>query len=832
MVSSEQPPPTEPLRPLDAPDPAMAVIDAEGTIIAWTPAAEALVGYPAADVVRRSAQELLTSGEDVARAAIVAEHSRAEGGWSGLATVRHRSGRPVEVGLRACPLSDLNGSDSWLVSAVDLGKAPSWALGGSVLEAFLTRSPLAMAVLSPDLRYVWINDELERRGGVPREERLGRRLADTLPGLDTEALEAQMRQVLTTGTPVIDYEYRGWTMADPNREHAYSTSFFRLDEPGGNVLGLCYVVMDVTERWRARERLMLINEAGTRIGSTLDVERTAQELADVAVPGFADFVTVDLVESVVSGEEPAPRPVGGLPTFRRSGLRSVTEGTPEAVAQRGEQVTIDPTSPFVRAFTTGEALLDRDLVGSSQWLEDDPARVEKIRRFGMHSLIAVPVRARGTIMGVASFVRSRYPTPFEDDDVLLAEDLVSRAALCVDNARRYTREHTAALTLQRSLLPHALSGGTAIEVASRYLPSGAGGGVGGDWFDVIPLSGARVALIVGDVVGHGINAAATMGRLRTAVHTLADMELPPDELLAHLDDLVMRLTEEEASPADEPSPDVSAITVLGATCLYAVYDPVTGRCTMARAGHPPPAVVYPDGTVTFPDLPAGPPLGLGGLPFESAELELPSESLLALYTDGLLSACDPDVEVGLGRLTNVLAQRELPLEALSSAVLDSLLTSPPSDDAALLIARTRALTETGVASWDLPNDPAIVSKARSMAARQLREWGLEDLLLTTELMVSELVTNAIRHGAGPIRLCLIRHTVLSCEVTDGSSTSPRLRHPRTTDEGGRGLFLVAQLSRRWGTRYTEGGKIIWAEQDLPAPSAGLSGSLPEIPDVF
>ncbi|MFI8849157.1 SpoIIE family protein phosphatase [Streptomyces sp. 891-h] len=833
MVSSEQLPPAEPLRPLDAPDPAMAVIDAQGTIIGWTPAAETLVGYPAADVVRRSAEDLLTSGEDVARAATVAEHSRAEGGWSGLATVRHRSGRPVEVGLRACPLSDLNGSESWLVSAVDLGKAPSWALGGSVLEAFLTRSPLAMAVLSTDLRYVWINDELERRGGVPREERLGRRLADTLPGLDTDALEAQMRQVLATGTPVIDYEYRGWTMADPNREHAYSTSFFRLDEPGGDVLGLCYVVMDVTERWRARERLTLINEAGTRIGSTLEVEHTAQELADVAVPRFADFVTVDLVESVVSGEEPVPGPVGGLPTFRRSGLRSVTEGTPEAVAQRGEQVTIDPASPFVRAFTTGEALLDRDLVGSSsRWLDDDPARVEKIRRFGMHSLIAVPVRARGTIMGVASFVRSRYPTPFEEDDVLLAEDLVSRAALCVDNARRYTREHTAALTLQRSLLPHALSGGTAIEVASRYLPSGAGDGVGGDWFDVIPLSGARVALIVGDVVGHGINAAATMGRLRTAVHTLADMELPPDELLAHLDDMVMRLTEEEASPAGEPSPDVSAITVLGATCLYAVYDPVTGRCTMARAGHPPPAVVYPDGTVTFPDLPAGPPLGLGGLPFESAELELPSDSLLALYTDGLLSACDPDVEVGLGRLTNVLAQRELPLEALGSSVLDSLLTSPPSDDAALLLARTRALAETGVASWDLPNDPAIVSKARSMAARQLREWGLEELLLTTELMVSELVTNAIRHGAGPIRLCLIRHTVLSCEVTDGSSTSPRLRHPRTTDEGGRGLFLVAQLSRRWGTRYTEAGKIIWAEQDLPAPSEGLSGPFPEIPDVF
>ncbi len=338
---------------------------------------------------------------------------------------------------------------------------------------------------------------------------------------------------------------------------------------------------------------------------------------------------------------------------------------------------MDPASPFARAFRSGEALIDRDLDGNGGgWLNRDPERVEKIRRFGMHSLIAVPVRARGAIMGVATFVRSRYPAPFEQDDLLLAEDLVSRAALCVDNARRYTPEHTAALTLQRSLLPHALRGGTAVEVASRYLPSGAHDGVGGDWFDLIPLSGARVALVVGDVVGHGINAAATMGRLRTAVHTLADMELPPDELLARLDDLVMRLTEEEAR--SEPS----AITVLGATCLYAVYDPVTRRCTMARAGHPPPALVFPDGTVTFADLPAGPPLGLGGLPFESSELELPAGSLVALYTDGLVGECGPDIDAGLSRLEEVLAHPELPLESLSSAVIDTLLSAPPADDAA------------------------------------------------------------------------------------------------------------------------------------------------------
>jgi anti-sigma regulatory factor (Ser/Thr protein kinase) len=348
-----------------------------------------------------------------------------------------------------------------------------------------------------------------------------------------------------------------------------------------------------------------------------------------------------------------------------------------------------------------------------------------------------------------------------------------------------------------------------MEVASRYLPTDARQGVGGDWFDVIQLSGARVALVVGDVVGHGINAAATMGRLRTAVQTLADMDLPPDELLAHLDDHVIRLTEEKGD--DEPI----ATAVLGATCLYAVYDPVTQRCTMARAGHPPPAVMCPDGIVSFPDLPAGPPLGLGSLPFESVEMELPEGSLIALYTDGLIETSNQDIDVGLSRLSEVLAQPGVPLEELCATVVERLLTGPQSDDVALLVARPHALGANRVVAWDLPADPAVVAGARALAVRQLADWGLEELIPTTELVVSELVTNAIRHGTGPIRLRMIRQSILICEVSDASNTSPRLGHARVTDEGGRGLFLVAQLTRRWGTRYTPAGKIIWAEQDFP-----------------
>ncbi|WP_078656115.1 ATP-binding SpoIIE family protein phosphatase [Streptomyces fulvoviolaceus] len=370
-------------------------------------------------------------------------------------------------------------------------------------------------------------------------------------------------------------------------------------------------------------------------------------------------------------------------------------------------------------------------------------------------------------------------------------------------------QHTASAALQRELLPRRLTGGTALEVASRYLAAGAPIGVGGDWFDVIPLSGARVALVVGDVVGHGINAAATMGWLRTAVRTLADLDMPPDELLAHLDDLVIGLAEEEGARKEA---EAEASAAVGATCLYAVYDPVTRRCTMARAGHLPPALVRPDGTVTFPDLPAGPPLGLGALPFESAEFELPEGTLIALYTDGLVGASDRDIDIS--RLGDALTRPCLTLEALCGDTVQSLLSGPPADDVVLLLARTHVLGQDQVASWDLAADPAVVANARNLAGAQLTAWGLDDAQFTTELVVSELVTNAIRYATGPIRLSLIHQDVLICEVSDGSSTSPRLQHARTTDEGGRGLFIIAQLTRRWGTRYTGAGKIIWAEQTL------------------
>ncbi|MFE2884219.1 SpoIIE family protein phosphatase [Streptomyces sp. NPDC059272] len=548
----------------------------------------------------------------------------------------------------------------------------------------------------------------------------------------------------------------------------------------------------------ARERLNMLYDAGVGIGTSLDVTRTAEELAELAVPRFADFVTVDLYDAVLSGEEPQPGT-----ELRRTASSGVRDDVP--LYPVGKQIQFIASSPQARSLDTGEAVVEPRLSDAPGWLTQDPERTAQVVEYGIHSLITVPLRAGALILGVVNFWRADKPEPFDSDELALAEELVARAAVSIDNSRRYTREHGMAVTLQRSLLPRRLPEQTALDVAYRYLPAKAG--VGGDWFDVLPLSGARVALVVGDVVGHGLHAAATMGRLRTAVHNFSALDLPPDELLGLLDELVGRIDQDETT-------EDSVAPVTGATCLYAIYDPVTLRCTVARAGHPPPALIRPDGTVDFPDVPAGPPLGLGGLPFETAELELAEGTRLVLYTDGLVEDRERDIDVGLEMLRTALTHSGDSPEDTCRAVLDSELSVRPSDDIALIVARTRALGADRIAEWRVPSDPAAVSDMRSSVTRQLTHWGLDELTFTTELILSELVTNAIRYGNDPVRVRLLRDRTLICEVYDGSTTSPHLRYAAMTDEGGRGLFLVAQLSERWGTRYTPAGKVIWAEQAL------------------
>ncbi|MFJ6379163.1 SpoIIE family protein phosphatase [Kitasatospora sp. NPDC092039] len=646
-------------------------------------------------------------------------------------------------------------------------------------------------IVGGDGRLLLCNDEARRLLDLPPDAE-GRPVS----GL---GLEQAPLGLLTAGRPVTDEVVL-------SGERLLAVNVRLIDQPGG-LPGCVATLRDSTElaalsgrAERAQRRLRLLYDAGVTVGSTLDVTRTAEELAQVAVPRFADFVTVDLADQVLTGEEPPGRSLGRM---RRVALTGVRDDAPFYPV--GTVLDVVPATPLAGALDSGEAGMEPRLADADGWREQDPERSAQALAYGVHSLVRVPLRARGVLLGVVRFWRAQRAEPFEADDLALAEELVSHAAVCIDNARRYTREHTMAVTLQHSLLPRNLPQQTALDVAHRYLPAQAG--VGGDWFDVIPLPGARVALVVGDVVGHGLHAAATMGRLRTAIHNFSTLDLPPDELLGHLDELVNRIDQDEVAGGGRAE-------LAGATCLYAIYDPVSRRCTLATAGHPPPAVVDPEGRVVFPELPTGPPLGLGVLPFETAELELAEGSRLVLYTDGLVEDRHRDIDEGLERLRAALSGPPRSPEQTCADVLGAMLPERPQDDIALLVARTRVLAPDQVAQWDVPSDPAAVGEVRAAVAERLTAWGLAEAAFVTELILSELVTNAIRYGSGPIRVRLLRDRALICEVSDGSSTSPHLRYAATEDEGGRGLFLVAQFADRWGTRYTATGKVIWTEQPL------------------
>nr|WP_317453385.1 SpoIIE family protein phosphatase [Streptomyces sp. CBMA291] len=684
-------------------------------------------------------------------------------------------------------------------------------------EAVLHAVREGVLIVGPDQRLLLANDEARRLLGLP-EDAERRHVTDL--GLDPRTAE-----LLVSGRAATDEVHRAG-----DRLLAVNV---RPTAPEGVGSGCVMTMRDTTELAAltgraavARGRLQLLYEAGVRIGTTLEVKRTAEELAEVAVPRFADFATVELLDPVLRGEEPT----GGVITeMRRTALSGVRPHPP--LRPVGDVLRFDvPGAPIAMALAAGHAVVQTELLAAEGWQTQEPEKSAETLAYGMHSLLTVPLRARGVVLGMANFWRSDTPEPFGEEDLSFAEELAARAAVAIDNARRFTREHTMAVTLQRSLLPRALPEVSAVEVAYRYLPARAG--AGGDWFDVIPLPGARVALVVGDVVGHGLHAAATMGRLRTAVHNFSTLDVPPDELLRHLDELTGRIDEREPEgPDGEERRREEGIT--GATCLYVIYDPASGLCAVASAGHPGPAVVSPDGQVEFPEVPPGLPLGvgLGETPFETTELRLPEGSKLVLFTDGLLQDRERarDVGSGLGLLRTALARPDRSPEQTCADVLATLLSPSPGDDIALLVARTRLLDPARIAEWEVPRDPSAVSPVRNAAAAKLSEWGLDRLAFTAELILSELITNAVRYGAEPIRVRLLHDRTLICEVSDGSSTSPHLRHAAATDEGGRGLYLVAQYAERWGTRYERRGKTIWAELrvtgDDPEPPT------PAIPDL-
>jgi serine phosphatase RsbU (regulator of sigma subunit)/PAS domain-containing protein len=624
-------------------------------------------------------------------------------------------------------------------------------------------------------RITFANVQAERLLGSPGNL-TGRVLWDLLVIRRVPGLQDRCREAAAEGNPAV-FETE-W----PDTRRWYRFRFVPVPD------GLAWYFTDITEPRKRK------------------AERAATERAAAERATRIQELTAALAEAVTSQDVVAAVAEWVLPPFGASGLiMQVVEGDrmPVIGAVGYPQSMVDMVGrPLRDVPPAAQALRDH-----RPWFISSPK--EYARRYptfaaqpgtGKQAWAFMPLVVSGKLVGlcVVSFDRPRRLTGSERALLIALSGLIAQA---LERARLFDAEHAQAQALQQSLLPPALPALPAVTAAARYLPAGPRAGVGGDWYDVIPLSADRAALVIGDVMGHGLPQAVIMGRLRTAVQTLSDLDLPPDEIVSHLNDLVYGLGDDTF-----------------ATCLYAVYDPVTRVCSFARAGHPPPAVVWPDGTVRFAPAATDPPLGVAEPPFEVVDLPVPEDGMLVFYTDGLIESAQRDSETGMSRLAELLAAHhgeglDQLCQSLTSAMLPA--DHQSNDDAALLVARVHATASDAIATWSLPFDPQAARAARRHVRDQLAAWQLDELAMTTEVLVSELVANVVLHAREPVQLRLLRSRSLVCEVFDGSPTTPRIRRASWTDEGGRGLQLIAALADRWGTRYMTTGKCIWTEQSLP-----------------
>ncbi|OWA15323.1 PAS sensor protein [Streptomyces sp. CS227] len=746
---------------------------------------------------------------------------------------------PVREGLAeiyVMPTRTEAGDRAAVCIVVDVRTLRSIESGLAASEAIFGQSPIGFLLFDTDLRIQRANQRFASVFGGPADTHRGRTAEDYLSPREADRLSAALHRVLDTGDPVNELQLTGPAAdSEPGERRHWSINLYRVHDGAGRPLGVAAIGTDVTRRdaaareaAHARRNLALLNDAASRIGTSLDLDTTARELLDVTVPAFCDLASVDLYQALLEGDE-TPQSLWSRSTadgagvgaaLRRVAFSSAVADTPFSPGI-GDEAGRPGTAPVpvnsVHHYESGSPCATALRTARAQNVEGSTGLV--------HSTLAVPLVARDTVVGLAKFSRTKGSEPFSERDRALATELAARTAVCIDNARLYRREHERALILQRSLLPPGAPEASGLDIACRYLPGNAATEVGGDWFDVIELPGHRTALVIGDVMGRGLRAAVAMGELRTAVRTLALLDLEPAEVLSHLDEIARGLGAPAHGPGSQQSTraalqnrDADLSEVYLATCVYAVYDAVTRRVTFANAGHLPPVIVEP-GEPGEPalllDVPPGLPLGVGGEPFEEVEVEIPEGGLLALYTDGLVESRDQPLDAGLSAFRAALTGPAMALEDACDHVLSTLDTHHGEDDIALLMARVQGLPAENVGDWTLPREPKSVGRARELARTQLESWGLDALVDTVELLVSELVTNALRYGEGEIRLRLLLDRTLVCEVWDAGLVQPRRRRARDTDEGGRGLQLVGLLSASWGSRRTPRGKTVWFELALP-----------------
>lgn len=552
-------------------------------------------------------------------------------------------------------------------------------------------------------------------------------------------------------------------------------------------------------------RHTMVDGAVRRIGGALDMVEMAPELVNILVPHFCNAGELVVLESLIGEDEFPAESMDGTSIVRRLAVAHDDDNASwDAAFPTGELLRYMPDTPYTRCMDSQLPVCEFIGEQSAQDLADVWTRPAVAKLFSGVSTLLLPLIARDVMLGLFVCVRRPGFRRFDAYDVEIGMEFASRVAIFMDNAQRYSRERTTALTLQRSMLPTGLSAPSSVEVRHRYLPGSNLIEIGGDWYESIALPGGRAGLVVGDVAGHGVRAAVTMGRLRTAIHTLAMLELPPAETLQQLNELMAELGVREPHFA---------------TCVYAVYDAVAGSCEIASAGHLPPLLVRPDGSNELLDVSPSPPLGVGTGPIQSRLLQVEDGSTLVLYTDGLVEKRSQDIDEGLNRLREIFGPESVdqPVDDLCKTTLAGVFADEHRDDIALLVARLRRIPKDHYVSWTLPAELTSAGRARSLIRRPLRRWGLTELVPIAELLVSELVTNAVRYAQGKIGLRLVLEGALVCEVVDESAALPRLRHADDSDERGRGLQVVSQLAQRWGARRAASGKVVWCELPLPLP---------------
>ncbi|MFE7393355.1 SpoIIE family protein phosphatase [Streptomyces sp. NPDC057582] len=763
----------------------LVLIDDSGRVVEWGRPAEELFGWSAEEAVGRSVTTLMSEA--------AADGERQREWFLETAAVLVK---PVLRGT----------SVMWQVlSAGD-------AMSGQdvvILRAMFTHSPVVLHVLDNQLRVVRMSTATGGLHDAPVGHLLGKHFTEACELEDPEEEAAVAQRVLESGEPVVNRLVRRIKAPGRPTRCIHSVSYFRLEDSHGDVAGLVASAVDVTERENAQNRLALLDAVRTRVGHRLNVGIVCQELVEAVVPAFADIADVEVIEDVIRGNEPPPVPVHRDVPLRRTAFEGrIADHPVEAVRPLP---TGTPFSDVLSDLRPRLVSIEED----SSWLAADPARAEVIKRSGSHSLIVAPLALHGHALGVVSFYR--HQDPFEEEDVAVASAVCAHAALCIDNARQFMREWIIAQTVQRRFLPQRPATHTTIDVSQLHLPAPQGGGA---WYDAIALPGARTALIVGDVAGQGIAAAITMGLLRTAIHTLAALDLQPDELLARLSDTAARLV---AARAELPPMDPLSREPLTAGCVIAIYDPVELTCTIARAGLPEPVAVLPGDTSAGLPVPPGPPLAEpGNAPFPATTVSLPEGSTLMMGTAALAD----EVLVPSGPLRPLLdGAGTRPLPDLRDDIAHALADGNRTGETLMLLARTKALPKDRVLTLSLPADPEAAPIARAAARHQLDVWGVdEETAYTTELIVSELVGNAVRYGAPPLQLRLIFERMLTCEVSDNATSAPQVKHARTIDETGRGLFIIASLADQWGTRYQSQGKTVWAEQPTGVSTERRNGA--------